>query len=79
MQNNETKIVLENGIRFYKKNEQDKIWWVDNDYFGKLEISFDKKKILNLFQDYPNGFTPEEKEIFDRENPYWANFFSDRK
>lgn len=64
---------------FYKKCEGDKIWWVH--YIGRrgsLAVSFDKKRILNLFQDYPKNFTPEEKELFDKENPYWVNFFSDR-
>lgn len=46
---------------------------------GKLLFSFDKKKIYNLWVDYPHNFTPEEKEIFDREYPYWANFFKDRQ
>ena len=23
--------------------------------------------------------TPEQKALFDRENPYWAEFFKDRK
>lgn len=66
--------------RFYKKNETDKIWWVDNvEQKGLHEISFDKKKIYNLFRDYPWAFTKEEKEIFDKENPFWADFFKDRK
>lgn len=66
---------------FYKENPDDKIWWVDNsrDYKGLWEFSFDKKKIFNLFRDYPFKLTPQQKEIFDRENPYWAKFFKDRQ
>lgn len=37
-----------------------------------------RKKILFLFEDYPKNFTPEEKALFDKENPYWANFFRGR-
>lgn len=65
-------------IEFYKNNESDKIWWVD--YIGRRgfqAVSFDKKKILFLFGDYPQNFTKEEKALFDKENPYWANFFND--
>ena len=65
---------------FYKKNEKDKIWWIENlDSSGELLISFDKKKIFNLFEDYPNNLTKEQIEIFDKENPYWRDFFSYRK
>ena len=62
----------EGCISFFHKHEGDKIWWV-TDYRrrGKLEISFDKKKIYNLWQDY-DKLTKEEKELFDKENPYWA-------
>lgn len=59
-------------FEFYKVHEGDKIWWVE--YIGKrsLEaVSFDKKKILFVFGDYPEKFTKEEKELFDKENPYW--------
>jgi len=31
---------------------------------------------LFLFEDYPKKFTKEEKELFDKENPFWADFFS---
>ena len=65
---------------FYKNNENDLIWWVDNtDQLGIWLFSYDKKKIFNMFSDYPRKLTKEQKEIFDRENPYWADFFKDRK
>jgi len=66
--------------RFYKDKNTNKIWWVDNrGVKGEMLFSFDKKKIYNLFRDYPYELTKEEKDIFDRENPYWADFFKDRK
>lgn len=68
-----------NNREFYKENETDVIWWVDNpDVLGVWEFSFDRKTVFNMFADYPDKLTPEQKEIFDRENPYWANFFKDR-
>lgn len=64
---------------FYKKNKKDIIWWVENlDIRGQLLISFDKKKLFNLFEDYPHNLTKEQKEIFDKENPYWSDFFAYR-
>lgn len=65
--------------RFIKNNESDQIWWVDTDAIGVWEFSFDKKTVFNMFADYPWKLTDEQKAIFDKENPYWANFFSDRK
>ena len=56
-------ITVENETRrieFYKEHEDDKIWWVD---------------YVDFFGDYPQNFTNEEKALFDKENPYWANFF----
>lgn len=64
---------------FYKKNKNDIIWWIDNlDTRGEFLFSFDKKKIYNLFKDYPYNLSKIEKDIFDKENPYWAEFFKDR-
>ena len=64
---------------FYEKNKNDKIWWIDNiDTIGEFLFSFDKKTIFNLFADYPHNLTAEQKEIFDKENPYWKDFFSYR-
>ena len=65
---------------FFKNKPSDKIWWVDSfDRDGVFEFSFDKKTIFNLFADYPNKLTPEQKDVFDKENPFWKEFFSDGK
>lgn len=64
---------------FYKNNPSDKVWWVDNTgVIGVRLFSFDKKEVFNLFADYPDKLTKEQKETFDKENPYWKNFFADR-
>jgi hypothetical protein len=65
--------------RFYKNDPTDQIWWIDNpDKIGEWLFSFDKKNIFNMFRDYPHNLTPKQKEIFDEENPEWADFFKDR-
>lgn len=67
-------------MTFYKKNEDDKVWWVDNvDEVGVHLFSFDKQTVFNLFADYPHKLTKEQKEIFDKENPFWQDFFKDRQ
>lgn len=64
---------------FYKKHPTDTIYWVANvGMLGHHLFSFDRKTIFNLFADYPFKLTKEQKAIFDKENPYWANFFKDR-
>lgn len=65
---------------WYKNNPDDSIWWLDTspDCVGEWVFSFDKKTKFNMFNDYPNKLTPEQKKIFDDENPEWANFFKDR-
>ena len=65
---------------WHKHNFSDVIWWKDTPgRIGLWIFSFDKKKEFNMFADYPWKLTKEQKEIFDRENPFWANFFSDRQ
>lgn len=74
---------------FYKENDDDKIynvglWCIDekgeaDQVIGLNLISFDGKKIYNLWTNYPWDFTDEEIEIFKKEDPYWHNFFKDRK
>lgn len=66
--------------KWYKNEPSDKIWWLDNgDDIGEFVFSFDKKKKYNMFADYPHNMSKEEVKIFDAENPFWADFFSDRR
>ena len=46
---------------------------------GPIFFSFDLLTVFNLWSDYPWNLTPEQKKIFDKENPFWADFFSDRQ
>ena len=60
---------------FYKHHLDDQIWWVDAiGQKGLLLFSFDKETIFNYWPDYPEKLTPEQKTIFDKENPEWAQF-----
>ena len=72
---------MSSNRRWYKKEPNSKIWWLDNgdEVKGEFVFSFDRKKRFNLFEDYPKALTAKEKEIFDKENPYWADFFADRR
>ena len=66
--------------KLYKNNPTDKIWWLDNEdeTKGEFVFTFDKNTYFNMFADYPHKLTAEQKKIFDKENPYWADFFKDR-
>ncbi|MBB1542910.1 MAG: hypothetical protein HG457_008490 [Flavobacteriaceae bacterium] len=65
----------------YKEKPANKIYWLEpvEKAVGEHFFSFDLKKVYNLFSDYPWALSKEEKEIFDKENPYWVDFFKDRK
>lgn len=66
--------------KFIRNNPTDMIWWVDgHENDGEHLFSFDKTNVFNLFRDYPYKLTKRQIEIFDKENPYWADFFKDRK
>lgn len=65
--------------RFYKNKPTDTIWWVESEHVGEHIFTFDKKRIFNLFADYPWKLSIKEKEIFDKENTEWAEYFKDRK
>lgn len=60
-----------NGLKFS--------WLPKTDKFGERLFTFDGVKVFNLFRDYPNALTPEQKRLFDEANPFWVDFFKDRK
>ena len=66
--------------KWYKNDPTDKIWWLDNadEKVGEWIFSFDKETTFNMFADYPHKLSAEQKAIFDKENPFWADFFKDR-
>lgn len=64
--------------KWVKDSKSDCIWWLQNGVKGAFIFSFDKKTSFNMFSDYPWKLTKEQKEIFDRENPFWADFFKSR-
>lgn len=68
-------------LLFYKNKDSDLIYWIDNakEKVGEWLFTFDKRRIFNLFADYPHNLTPEQKAVFDSENPYWAEFFEGAK
>lgn len=62
------------------KNSAGKVKWLRNPKRkGEFLFTFDGNRVFNLFRDYPHELTEEQKRTFDAENPYWANFFKDRK
>lgn len=65
--------------RLFQNNPSEKTCRVDNyDRVGERLFTFDKAKVFNIFRDYPWNLTPEQKKIFDEENPYWADFLRGR-
>ena len=65
---------------WYKKNENDKLWWLDSkDTEDKYVFSFDKKTKFYIYKDYPFALTTEQKAIFDRENPKWRDFLKEKR
>lgn len=62
-----------------KQEKESGFRWIDTpDVLGEYLFTFDGKKIFNMYEDYPYKLTKEQKEIFDAENPFWADYFSDR-
>lgn len=53
--------------------------WLDSsEKVGERLFAFDGKTVFNLFRDYPQALTKEQKQIFDELNPYWKDFFKDK-
>jgi hypothetical protein len=70
---------MDKKYNLYRKRETDLVWWVANiDTIGEHLFTFDKRKVYNLFADYPYKLTPQERNVFDLENPEWRQFFADR-
>lgn len=54
-------------------------WMPKSDKVGERLFTFDGEQVFNLFRDYPHALTPEQKILFDEANPFWVDFFKDRK
>lgn len=67
---------MDKNNKFYKKNETDTILWVKSEHVGEHLFTFDKKNVFNLFADYPDKLSKRQKEQFDKENPFWRDFFA---
>ena len=65
--------------KFYRNNPDDQVLWAEPDKVGEFLFTFDRETVFNLFRDYPEKLTQEQREIFDGENPEWAEYFSDRR
>lgn len=64
---------------FFKQEKDDAVWWYDKfDTTGEMLFSFDRKKLYNLFRDYPWKLSVTEWLTFNRENEFWENFFEVR-
>ena len=79
MNKQEYEQMKKSGFVWVKNYPTDKISWKRNNE-ENLVFRFDNQPDTEfyLFSDYPWKLTPEQKEVFDRENPFWADFFSDR-
>lgn len=62
---------------YYRKKRDDSIRWL-KEKGGEHKFSFDKETVFDLMTDYPDKLTPEQKEIFDKENPYWVKYFQNK-
>ena len=66
---------------FYKHKISQRVWNVDlaEQITGPVLFTFDRKKIYNWWSDYPQKLKPKEIEIFEEDNPFWANYSKKRK
>jgi hypothetical protein len=61
-------------MKRWVRTKGEKIWWLVDDEentFGNAIFSFDKKKEYRIFgrERFPWDLTPEQQEIFKKENP----------
>lgn len=64
-----------NTYPWYKNKPSDKVWWKDGESLGEMIFSFDRIHEFNLWTDYPKKLTPDQKQVFDKENPNWKAYF----
>ncbi len=72
--------IIKGNYGYYKENKADPIWEVerlDDEIEGEFLFSFDGEKVYDFFYDYPQELTPEERELFDKEYPEWAEFYKE--
>ena len=66
---------MEKSGKWIKNNPKDKVWWLDiHQDKGTIVFSFDRKERFYLYREYFK-MNEEQQRIFDKENPFWANFF----
>lgn len=61
-------------MTFRKNKEGDHVWIVKTGYIGENAVSFDKKKIFYLYEDYPQNFNKEQLEILIKEVPFLIEY-----
>ena len=71
---------MSSSYMWQKKNEGDTVEWASNT--GRVGVFLFRVgpggKVYNLFEDYPQKLTADELATFNRENPFWVEFFADR-
>ena len=67
---------VENGAVFWDKNAPGDLtsWKYDGTESMVFRFDDDPEKEYYLYRDY-STLTADRKEIFDRENPFWADWF----
>lgn len=62
----------------HKKSDSDKVYWLTkkDESIGEFLFSFDLKKVYNIYTDYPEKLSNEELRVFNKENPFWVDYFS---
>lgn len=65
------------GCEFFQREKGNLMWIVDcfddnKRRIGDFRFSFDRKKVFNFWQDYPDKLTPEQTAIFKKEKPMLA-------
>lgn len=66
---------MEKSGKWIKNNPKDKVWWLDiHQDKGTIVFLFDRKERFYLYREYFK-MNEEQQRIFDKENPFWVNFF----